>query len=142
MTVHQIRPYLAFLLCVDYRVTTVPRDYRAITIIAVPRNCLVNLDPLTWLLPSGKLLVQAAFSTILLDRKNNVETPLDDMPHAVRVYPASAGTFMMPLAPANNWTATIVFCGGSNIANEEYDYIFRYLKMTNLNSPDGHLPTL
>lgn len=101
----------------------------------------VNLYPLTWLLPSGKLLVQAAFSTILLDRKNNVETPLDDMPHAVRVYPASAGTFMMPLTPANNWTATIMFCGGSNIANEEYDHTSHYLKMANYNSLDGHLPT-
>lgn len=80
----------------------------------------VNLYPLTWLLPSGNLFVQAAFSTILLDHKNHVETPLDDMPHAVRVYPASAGTVMMPLTPENNWTATLMFCGGSNIANEEW----------------------
>ena len=42
------------------------------------------------------------------------------MPHAVRVYPASAGTAMLPLTPQNNWTATILFCGGSNIATNKW----------------------
>ncbi|KAF8159168.1 copper radical oxidase [Crassisporium funariophilum] len=79
-----------------------------------------NLYPLTWLLPSGKLLVQATWSTILLDRTTKLETKLDDMPDAVRTYPASAGTVMMPLSPANNWTATIMFCGGSNIAVDQW----------------------
>ncbi|KAF8962438.1 glyoxal oxidase [Flammula alnicola] len=80
----------------------------------------VNLYPLTWLIPSGKLLIQAGWSTVLLDAKTNVETPLDDMPDAVRTYPASAGTVMMPLLPANNWTATIMFCGGSNVETDEW----------------------
>lgn len=78
-----------------------------------------NLYPLAWLLPSGKLLLQAAWSTVLLDPKTKTETPLDDMPDAVRTYPASAGSVMMPLTPANNWTATIMFCGGSNVATKE-----------------------
>lgn len=78
-----------------------------------------NLYPLTWLLPSGKLLVQAMWSTVLLDRNTHIETPLDDMPNAVRTYPASAGTVMMPLTPSNNWTATIMFCGGSNVATDQ-----------------------
>jgi len=73
------------------------------------------LFPLTWLLPSGKLLVQATWSTILLDYKTRTETPLDDMPDAIRAYPASAGNVMMPLTAANNWTATILFCGGTNV---------------------------
>ncbi|KAF5333967.1 hypothetical protein D9611_014940 [Ephemerocybe angulata] len=42
------------------------------------------------------------------------------MPDAVRVYPASAGTIMLPLTPANNWTATILFCGGSAVATERW----------------------
>ncbi|KAF8194592.1 glyoxal oxidase [Pholiota molesta] len=79
-----------------------------------------NLYPLTWLLPSGKLFVQAMWSTVLLDHQTHVETPLDNMPDAVRTYPASAGTAMMPLTPANNWTATIMFCGGSNIATDKW----------------------
>jgi hypothetical protein len=74
----------------------------------------VNLFPLTWLLPSGKLLIQSNWKTVLLDRNANVEEPLDDIPDAVRTYPASAGTAMLPLTPDNNWTATILFCGGTN----------------------------
>jgi hypothetical protein len=74
-----------------------------------------NLYPLTWLLPSGNLLIQSNWDTVILDYKMNVETPVDNIPSAVRTYPASAGTAMLPLTPANNWTATIMFCGGVNL---------------------------
>lgn len=74
-----------------------------------------NLYPLTWLLPSGNLLVQSTWSTALLNWRTRQETLLDDMPDAVRTYPASAGSAMLALTPQNNWTATIMFCGGSNI---------------------------
>lgn len=83
------------------------------------RTLPVNLFPLTWLLPSGNLLVQSNWDTVVLDYKNNQETPLDDMPSAVRVYPASAGTIMLPLTPANNYTATILFCGGSDVQTDQ-----------------------
>lgn len=36
---------------------------------------------------------------------------------AVRTYPASAGTVLLPLTPANGYTATILFCGGQNISD-------------------------
>ena len=75
--------------------------------------------PLTWTLPSGKLLVQSNWKTVLLDYKTKKETPLDDMLDAVRVYPASGGTAMLPLTPDNNYTATILFCGGSNIQPDQ-----------------------
>ncbi|WVQ82615.1 hypothetical protein IAT38_004746 [Cryptococcus sp. DSM 104549] len=74
----------------------------------------VNLFPLTWLLPNGQLFMQAAYKTILYDMDTKIETPLEDMPYAVRVYPASAATALLPLTKANNYTATILFCGGSN----------------------------
>ncbi|KAJ7072054.1 glyoxal oxidase [Mycena amicta] len=74
----------------------------------------INLYPLTWLLPSNKLLMQTNRATILLDAHSHKEYPLDDMPDAVRAYPASAGSIMLPLTPANNWTATVLFCGGSD----------------------------
>jgi len=80
----------------------------------------VNLFPLTWLLPSGKLLIQSNWKTVLLDRNANVEEPLDDIPDAVRTYPASAGTAMLPLTPDNNWTATILFCGGTNQQSNQW----------------------
>jgi len=80
----------------------------------------VNLFPLTWLLPSGKVLVQSNWKTVLLDSNTLEESPLDDMLDAVRVYPASAGTVMLPLTPANNWTATILFCGGTNLQPDQW----------------------
>jgi len=85
------------------------------------RTLPVNLFPLTWLLPSGKLLIQSNWETALLDYHQNKEIPLDNVPDAVRVYPASAGTVMLPLTPANNYTATVLFCGGSNLQPNMYD---------------------
>ncbi|KAJ7594515.1 glyoxal oxidase [Mycena floridula] len=79
-----------------------------------------NLYPLTWLLPSNKLLIQSNWDTVLLDYKTNVETKLDRMLDAVRTYPASAGTVMMPLTPANNYTATVLFCGGTNLQPDQW----------------------
>jgi hypothetical protein len=66
------------------------------------------------MLPSGKLFMQANRSTILYDYKTQQTTNLPGMPYAVRVYPASAAATMLPLTPANNYTATLIFCGGSN----------------------------
>ncbi|EKM54635.1 uncharacterized protein PHACADRAFT_123913 [Phanerochaete carnosa HHB-10118-sp] len=85
------------------------------------RTLPANLYPLTWLLPSGRLFMQANFGTAILDYKVEQEYQLPDMPHAVRTYPASAGTAMLPLTPANNWTATIVFCSGMDVAPNAWD---------------------
>jgi hypothetical protein len=42
----------------------------------------------------------------------------------VRVYPASGAVAMLPLAPSNNYTPTIIFCGGSELPAYAYgDYI-------------------
>ncbi len=49
----------------------------------------------------------------------NIRT-LDDVPDAVRTYPASAGTAILPLTPANNWTATVIMCGGTNIQSDQW----------------------
>jgi hypothetical protein len=41
------------------------------------------------------------------------------MPGSVaRVYPASGAVAMLPLTPANNWTPTVLFCGGSDMPDE------------------------
>jgi hypothetical protein len=81
----------------------------------------VNLYPLLWMLPSGNILIQSNWATVLLDYRTNTEYQLDDIPDAVRVYPASAGSVMLPLMPSNNWTATIMFCGGSNIPTDRWN---------------------
>ncbi|KAH9923857.1 glyoxal oxidase N-terminus-domain-containing protein [Fomitopsis serialis] len=70
----------------------------------------------TYLMPSGKMFVQANLSTMLWDPENNVETDLPPMPDGiVRVYPASGATAMMPLTPANDYTPSVLFCGGSDM---------------------------
>jgi hypothetical protein len=79
-----------------------------------------NLFPLTWLLPSGNLFINANLGTEIFDYKNNVEYPLADVPHAVRTYPGSAATAMLPLTPANNWTATLMFCGGTDLQPDQW----------------------
>jgi hypothetical protein len=85
------------------------------------RTLPANLFPLLWVLPSARLFVQANFGTAILDWKKQQEFQLPDMPHAVRTYPASGGNVMLPLTPANNWTATILFCSGMDVAPTAWD---------------------
>ncbi|KAJ7632761.1 DUF1929-domain-containing protein [Roridomyces roridus] len=75
----------------------------------------------TFLMASGKMFLQANFSTMLWDPSANVETPLPDMPgQVIRVYPASGGAAMLPLTPANNYQQTIIFCGGNDMPDESW----------------------
>lgn len=95
-------------------------DNEIVPLDLLNRTLPANLYPLTWLLPSGKLLIQSNWATSLLDYRTNEETALDDIPDAVRVYPASAGSIMLPLTPDNNWVATVMFCGGANVASDQW----------------------
>ncbi|KAG9014896.1 hypothetical protein FRB94_009054 [Tulasnella sp. JGI-2019a] len=79
-----------------------------------------NLFPLTWLLPSGNLFIQSNWGAEIFDWQNNVEYPIGDIPHAVRTYPGSAANIMLPLTPENGWTATILFCGGTNLQPDQW----------------------
>ncbi|KAH7106856.1 DUF1929-domain-containing protein, partial [Auriculariales sp. MPI-PUGE-AT-0066] len=91
----------------------------------VPSPFLVNAGGLNtythaFLMKSGKLFMNANISSILLDTTTFVETKLPDDPKkVVRVYPASAGVAMLPLTPENNWTPSIIFCGGTNSLSDE-----------------------
>ncbi|KAL7423524.1 hypothetical protein Q5752_001104 [Cryptotrichosporon argae] len=89
-------------------------DGEAVTLQFLSDTLPVNLYPLTWLMPSGLLFMQSGNGSILLNYTSNDVTYLPNMPYAIRVYPASAATAMLPLTPANNYTATVLFCGGSN----------------------------
>ncbi|KAF8211273.1 glyoxal oxidase N-terminus-domain-containing protein [Mycena galopus ATCC 62051] len=89
----------------------------------------LNAYPLTWLLSSGNMFMQANLSTTIWNYEDNTENDLPDMPNGVvRVYPASGATAMLPMTPANNYSQTIIFCGGSDMpdaawGNFSYPYI-------------------
>ncbi|KAH7102968.1 DUF1929-domain-containing protein [Auriculariales sp. MPI-PUGE-AT-0066] len=68
-----------------------------------------------FLMASGKVLLQANVSTMLFNTDTFEEQSLPNMPKdIVRVYPASGGVAMLPLTPANKYTPTLLFCGGTN----------------------------
>lgn len=101
---------------------------------AQPFNFLVQTSGLnayahTFLMASGNLFVQANISTVLWDALTNQENPLPDMPGGIaRVYPASGAVAMLPLTPANNYSQTIIFCGGQNMPDEAWgNYTFPYV---------------
>lgn len=97
--------------------------------------------PHMFLMPSGNIFMQANFSAALWNYTANTETYLPDMPDSefplnlagisisitsnslnpevIRVYPASGAAAMLPLTPANNYTPTLIFCGGSNNFTDE-----------------------
>lgn len=80
----------------------------------------LNMYPHTYLMPSGKIFMQANYSTILWDPIKNKEESLPDMPgHIIRVYPASAATGMLPLTPESKYTPTILFCGGTQLHSDK-----------------------
>ena len=81
----------------------------------------LNLYALTYLLPSGKLFLQANRAAMLFDYTTGKEDRLPSVPGAARTYPATAASVMMPLTPANNYAATILICGGSDIEDNQWD---------------------
>ncbi|KAK1749675.1 glyoxal oxidase [Echria macrotheca] len=83
------------------------------------RTYPLNLYPLTWLLPDGRLFVQSDYEAINLDHVNNVEQPLPNIPHSFRVYPASASNWLTPLTAENNYTHTVNFCGGVALTKDQ-----------------------
>ncbi|GAA5944057.1 hypothetical protein JCM10213_008985 [Rhodosporidiobolus nylandii] len=80
-----------------------------------------NLYPLTWLLPNGLIFVQADWQTTNIDLETGVETRLPNVTHAQRTYPASGGTTMMPLKASDNYTATILMCGGMDPVRDDWN---------------------
>lgn len=81
----------------------------------------LNMYAHTYLMPSGKIFMQANYSTMMWDWENDKEDYLPDMPdQIVRVYPASAATAMLPLTPANKYTPKILFCGGFKLSDDEW----------------------
>ena len=73
---------------------------------------------------------------MLWDPNTNVETALPDMPgDVIRVYPASGGSAMLPLTPANNYTPTLIFCGGQTLEDEQWgNYSYPFVNTWNFSA--------
>lgn len=98
-----------------------PKGANALVTLNILKNTMpVNLFPLVFLLPSGMILIQAGRQAVIFDRAANTEYQIDDIPDCVRVYPASAATTVLPMTPANNWTATVIFCGGTDLNKDQW----------------------
>lgn len=63
--------------------------------------------------------MQANWQTTLLNYHTNVETRLPNITHAQKTYPATGAISMLPLTKANNWTPTLLFCGGMDPVRDE-----------------------
>ncbi|PWN50083.1 putative glyoxaloxidase 3 [Violaceomyces palustris] len=73
----------------------------------------VNLYPLTWLMASGRLFVQAGQEAILWDLSSaSVAKYLPSTSGPMKCYPSSAGVAMLPLIPSYNYEQSLLFCGG------------------------------
>ncbi|KAJ7272097.1 glyoxal oxidase N-terminus-domain-containing protein [Mycena haematopus] len=98
-------------------------------------NLPINLYPLTFLLPSGRLLMQANRATMMLDPKTHKEYELDDMPDAVRAYPAN---WDIAAWPASNSCVRITPDEGKSYTKD--DSMLEARSMANLVAlPDGRV---
>ncbi|EPQ29707.1 uncharacterized protein PFL1_02927 [Pseudozyma flocculosa PF-1] len=79
------------------------------------RTVPMSLYPITYLMSSGEVFVQAGRSAVLWNYQSQSEKRLASIPGGPRVYPASAGTALLPLRPSNGYKETVLFCGGMSL---------------------------
>jgi len=102
-----------------YEIYPLPENFTVQVVNFLVETGGLNTYTHAFLMPSGKMFLQANVSTTLWDPQTNEEDPLPNMPNdVVRVYPASGSAAMLPLTPANNYTPTIWFCGGMSAMND------------------------
>jgi hypothetical protein len=92
-----------------------------------------NHFPVIFVLPDGTLFIAANTQAMIFNWRTNTEKRLPNLPNGVRITsvslavpgdraltytnssPFSAGGFLLPLTPANNYTPEVVICGGSTL---------------------------
>ncbi|SNX82288.1 probable Glyoxaloxidase 2 [Melanopsichium pennsylvanicum] len=79
------------------------------------RTVPLSLYPISYLMSSGEVFIQAGREAILWNYKKRSERSLPNIPGAPRVYPASGGSVMLPLTPDDDYKETILFCGGMSL---------------------------
>ncbi|GAA6041298.1 hypothetical protein JCM8097_001325 [Rhodosporidiobolus ruineniae] len=80
-----------------------------------------NLFPVMYTLPNGYIFIAANQLAMLYDHETNTERRIKSFPNGVTItYPGSAASALLPLTVENNWTPSVVFCGGTT-ANLDID---------------------
>ncbi|KAJ1565277.1 hypothetical protein HK096_003672 [Nowakowskiella sp. JEL0078] len=94
-----------------------PSKGTAVNLPILTQNDPWNLYPFLNTMPiSGKVWVFVGGPSILLDTKTGITTALANMKdilHHPRIYPFTPTLAMLPLRPSNNYTATMIVCGGT-----------------------------
>jgi hypothetical protein len=74
------------------------------------------------MMPNGEILLHVGRKALMWDYKTNTETYLPDDPYAVRNYPASGSTVMLPIRREKDgsYKPKVIYCGGSNIATDQW----------------------
>ncbi|KAJ1032445.1 hypothetical protein NDA16_000469 [Ustilago loliicola] len=79
------------------------------------RTVPLSLYPIAYLMSSGEVFLQAGREAILWNYKQRSERALPAIPGVPRVYPASGGSALLPLTPADGYKETVLFCGGMSL---------------------------
>ena len=79
------------------------------------RTVPLSLYPITYLMSSGELFIQAGRQAVLWDYTKRSERGLPNIPGPPRVYPSNGGTALLPLRPSSNYRETVLFCGGMSL---------------------------
>ncbi|KZO95807.1 copper radical oxidase [Calocera viscosa TUFC12733] len=75
-----------------------------------------NMFPIAFTLPDGTVFIAANRDSMIYNWKTNQEARLPQFPNGVRVtYPMTGTAVLLPLTIANNYTPTVVICGGSTV---------------------------
>lgn len=72
-------------------------------------------------MPDGRLFMNAAWETTLLNYTSNEEARLPNITHAQRTYPSSGANAMLVLTSDANWQPTIIFAGGMTPEREDWN---------------------
>ncbi|KAI8607891.1 hypothetical protein BC830DRAFT_1072599, partial [Chytriomyces sp. MP71] len=86
-----------------------------------------NLYPIAFQLPSGKIFLMVSNRTVLIDptvdpgemEANTIEiAAIPAFDHAPFIYPHTPTAFLLPLRETENYTATVMICGGTKLSNK------------------------
>ncbi|KAI8906059.1 hypothetical protein EDD86DRAFT_229118 [Gorgonomyces haynaldii] len=80
-----------------------------------------HMYPITYQLPSGKIMIFASNKTILIDQNDNVVN-LPDMPqmdHSPWIYPHTPTAAVLPMTLKNNYSFVMQVCGGSKLSSKD-----------------------